>query len=338
MDAEQGTKYVELRIADAREMATAACLACGCNPETAQSLVDATISAACFGSWDMGFPHLLDFLDALVGGRINGAAAPVVSSPLPAFIHVDADGGIAQLGFDMAFNALANAAKTFGVAIFSQRNSFTTGEMGYYVRRLAVDGLVGLAFANGPALMTVPGATQKVYCTNPVSFGSPSSSEGRLVLVDQASSAAAFPSVRRAAERGGKIPIGWAIDRSGQPTDDAIEAVEGALVPFGGYKGGNIALIVELLAVGLSGASWSMDGSDFLSGSKSPDSGLTIIAISPAAGDPAYGARIQSHVARLETVGVRVPGAAAGSAPPANIRLAIDLIQKLRDVSKRTTV
>ncbi len=72
--------------------------------------------------------------------------------------------------------------------------------------------------------------------------------------------------------------------RSIRPADDrCARGNRGCASPFGGYKGANIALIVELLAAGLSGSSWSMDGADFLTGDRSPDTGMTIIAIAPTA-------------------------------------------------------
>ena len=86
----------------------------------------------------------MDYLAALRAGRIAGDAEPVVTSPAPAAIHCDARGGIAQAGFDRAFDSLCERARTFGIALFAQNGSYTTGELGYYPRRLAEAGLVGV--------------------------------------------------------------------------------------------------------------------------------------------------------------------------------------------------
>ena len=126
--------------------------------EAAHSLARATVSANAHGKGSSGFSHLIDYLAALREGRIDGDAEPLLTSPVPAAIHCDARGGIAQLGFDRAFEDLRRRAETFGLTLFAQCGSYTTGELGYYPRRLAEAGLVALAATSGPALMTVAGA------------------------------------------------------------------------------------------------------------------------------------------------------------------------------------
>jgi (2R)-3-sulfolactate dehydrogenase (NADP+) len=289
----------------ARVIATAACLAAGADVRATHSLVEATLSAAQFGRTELGFPHLLDYLAALRAGRIKGDARPHLTYPLPAVIASDARGGIAQLGFDWAYDDLCSRAQSLGIALFTQRNSFTTGELGYYVRRLSLTGLLGLAVTNGPALMAAAPGQPAVYCTNPMAFGVPMPQGAKPLVIDQASSSTAFLNLRRAAEAGETIPEGWAIDRSGRPTTDAKAALEGALLPFGGYKGANVALLVELLSAGLSGAAWSLDAPSFAAGDRSPDCGLTVIALAPL--DAGSASRAATHLQRLQGEGVSIP-------------------------------
>jgi len=141
-------------------------------------------------------------------------------------IQVDARGGIAQLGFDLAFDELQKRTELYGIAIFSQSSSYSAGELGYYTRRLAEAGLVALAATNGPACVAAGKSAEAVYGTNPLSFAAPAENGGPLVI-DQASSATAFVNVRRAAESDEPIPEGWAIDTKGRPTTDANEALKG---------------------------------------------------------------------------------------------------------------
>jgi (2R)-3-sulfolactate dehydrogenase (NADP+) len=162
-----------LTLAEATDLAARACRAAGASDEAAQSLARATVSADAHGKGSIGFAHLLDYLAALREGRIDGGAEPIVTSPAPAAFHSDAQGGIAQLGFDRVFDELRARAETFGLALFAQGRSYTTGELGYYPRRLAEAGLVALAATSGPALMTVAGAKTPVYCTNPIAFAAP---------------------------------------------------------------------------------------------------------------------------------------------------------------------
>jgi (2R)-3-sulfolactate dehydrogenase (NADP+) len=291
----------------ATDLAARAVRASGASDEAALALARATVSANAHGKGSSGFSHLIDYLTALRAGRIVGNAEPLITSPAPAAIHCDARGGIAQAGFDRAFDSLCERAQTSGIALFAQNGSYTTGELGYYPRRLAEVGLVAFAATSGPALMTVAGARTPVYCTNPIAFGAPLD-EGPPLLIDQASSPTAFVQLRHYAERGETLPDGWAVDADGEPTTDPKAALRGALLAFGGARGANIALMVEVMAAGLAGANWALDAPLFLSGDRSPGAGLLVIAITPALLAPDFQQRLRLQLDRLEKLGVHIPG------------------------------
>ncbi|MVA26539.1 Ldh family oxidoreductase [Agrobacterium vitis] len=318
------TDEIELDHQDAEDLALRACLGAGADPASARSLVDATMSAACFGPPTLGFPHMVDYLNSYRDGRINNTPAPRLTHPLPAMLTSDADGGIAQLGFDLFFKELVEAARSFGIAIFTQTNSYTTGELGYYVRRLAADGLVGFAVTNANAMVVSKPGGPAVYSTNPMAFGFPLGDGSLPLIIDQASSATAYVNIVAAAAEGKPIPIGWAVDDSGVDTDNPKKALEGALLPFGGRKGANIALLVEMLSAGLSGGSWSLDTPDFRSGSARPAVGLTILAMMPGTPEDNRIARARKQTDRLANAGVFIPGTSGskpGHIPSARLRM-----------------
>jgi (2R)-3-sulfolactate dehydrogenase (NADP+) len=298
---------------EATHLAARAVRAAGASSDAAQSLAQATVSANAHGKGSSGFSHLMDYLTALRAGRIVGDAEPLVTSPAPAAIHCDARGGIAQLGFDRAFDDLRRRAEAFGIALFAQNGSYTTGELGYYPRRLVEAGLLAFAATSGPALMTVAGAKTPVYCTNPLAFAAPLD-DGPPLLIDQASSATAFVELRRYAERSETLPPGWAVDAAGRPTTDPNAALRGALLAFGGARGANIALMVEVLAAGLAGANWALDAPSFTSGDRSPGAGLLVIAITPALLAPDFPQRLRFQLDRLAKLGVHIPGRRAAAA------------------------
>jgi (2R)-3-sulfolactate dehydrogenase (NADP+) len=298
---------ISMTVADLEALCRDAACAAGASADAAASLARATLAAEAEGNRAVGLAHLPFYLDALREGRIDGDAEPAIERPLPAIVHVDARGGTAHLGWDRAFDALAETARTFGLALFAQRNAYTCGSLGTFVQRLAETGLVGLAATNGPALMAVPGGRRPVYCTNPLAFAAPMAG-GDTLLIDQASSQTAYVKLREAAARGAAIPAGWAIDGDGRPTTDAAEALKGALLTFGGPRGANVALMVEVLAGGLTGANWSLDAPSITAGDRSPGTGLLVIAIEPRAFGPGFAERLADHAARLEAEGVHVPG------------------------------
>ncbi|RIJ71399.1 Ldh family oxidoreductase [Nakamurella silvestris] len=273
-----------------------AVLRAGGSSDTAAALASATVAAEQRGRPEVGAGHLLDHLDALRNGRLNGTAHPRVLSRRACVVTVDADRGAAQLAFDRAFDTLVDSARTNGVAVLSVHNSFTAGELGHYTSRVAETGLISMACANSPALMAVYGAHEAITGTNPISFALPHPRGPR--MFDQATSATAWVRVRDAAARGESIPEGWALDPDGNPTTDARTALTGALLPFGGVKGANIAMMVEMLAA-LAGGSFSLDAAPFDSGSRSPGLGLFVAAIDPTAFDVSYPERAEGHLARL---------------------------------------
>ncbi len=302
------TDDVTLSPAQALDLARAALMRVGMAEPAAAALARATLDAETAGKRKVGFLHLTDYLHSLVDGRIAGRAEPLITSPVPAIMRCDAMGGVAQHGFSLAHEELAAKARTFGIAVFALRNSYTTGELGWYAARLAEEGLVALAATNGPALMAGAGGRLPVYCTNPLAFAAPLA-DGRILLIDQASSAAAFVDIRAAAARGEAIPEGWALDPDGEPTTDASAAMQGALLAFGGARGANIALMVEVLAAGLTGANWSLDAPDFQAGEATPGIGLFVLALSPQLFADDFAARLSGHMQRLAgEYGVHVPG------------------------------
>jgi (2R)-3-sulfolactate dehydrogenase (NADP+) len=308
------TDSTTLSIAQATKLCERAATAAGASPYVALSLAKSVVAAEADGQPTVGLSHFIDYLDALQAGRIDGRVVPVITYPAPAVILSDAKGGAAHPGFDAVSENLVEAARTFGIAMFTQRNAFTCGSLSYFVGRLAERGLASIAATNGPAMVAGSGGTKPVYCTNPMAFGVPVPDAPPLII-DQSSSATAFVNVRAAANEGRDIPQGWALDAEGRPTTDPNAAIKGALLAFGGNRGANIALMVELLSAGFNGANWSLDAPPFGVGSDGPNTGMTVIAIAPRLIDPDFEARIASQVARLsDEYGVHIPGRAKAEA------------------------
>ncbi len=307
------TSTIRMRTSEIEALCRDAAIAAGASADAALSLARATVAAEAEGNRAVGLDHLPFYLDALKDGRIDGHAEPTIARPLPAILHVDAHGGTAHLGYDRAHDLPVAAARTCGIGLFAQTNAYTCGSLGTFAQRLAAEGLVALAATNGPALMTVPGGRRPVYCTNPLAFAAPMA-DGDTLLIDQASSQTAYVKVREAAGRGETLPEGWAIDADGRATSDPHAAMKGALLTFGGARGANIALLVEVLSAGLTGANWSLDAPSITQGNRSPGTGLLIIAIDPGAFGPGFEERLATHARRLHAEGVHIPGRAKAAA------------------------
>lgn len=327
MTMEQVPKDEILRLAEA------ACLACGAGAAMAASLARASVSASAMGRHEVGLAHLIDHLHSLQEGRINGAAVPVVESPALAMLRLDADSGVAQHGFDLVFDDFVRRARETGLALLAQRNCYPAGELGYFARRLAQAGLIGLSAGNAHPLMAVAKGGGKVFSTNPMAFAAPLVPGRPPMLFDQASSATAFVNILRAADTGQSLPEGWALDAQGAPTTDPVAALAGALLPFGGYKGANIALMVEVLAAGLTGGRWSLDTGHFLTGSGTPGGGMIVLAIAPSLCAPDFSERLTEQLDRLVGLGLNIPGMKFED--DATIAVAPKVLDELRRVARQ---
>jgi len=136
------------------------------------------------------------------------------------------------------------------------------------------------------------------------------------LMIDLSLSEVARGKVMVAAKKGEAIPLGWALDRDGNPTTDAKAALDGMMMPAGGVKGAMLALMVELLCVALSGAAFGFEAdSFFVDAGNRPRLGQAFWVIDPDAlvGTDVYSSRLETLIAAMtQDEGVRLPGGRRG--------------------------
>jgi (2R)-3-sulfolactate dehydrogenase (NADP+) len=296
-----------LTLDDARDLAVEALTASGAGDAAADSVATAVVAAHAGGRTNVGFQHLPFYCRALRRGAVDGRAEPFITQPRPGLMRADARSGFTHYAFDQSLERFTTAVRSQGVAVLSIANTYTCGCLGYFPERLAERGFAALAATNaGPAMVAPSGAAQPAFSTNPLAFALPRDGRAPL-LIDQSTSACTLVDVHAARERGEAIPDAWALDADGRPTQDPEAALAGSFLPFGGYRGANIALLVELLAAGMSGGNWSIDAPSFAEGSACPDVGQWFMAIDLEAMDGAAG-RIDRYLDRLAGLGTHIPG------------------------------
>ena len=137
-------------------------------------------------------------------------------------------------------------------------------------------------FANTPAAIAPAGGAKGVFGTNPIAFACPLPQRPAIV-VDLSLSKVARGNILAAKQKGEPIPDGWALDAQGRPTTDPAAALAGTMLPLGDAKGTALALMVELLAAGLTGANFAADASSFLDAKgPPPGTGQLLIAFDPS--------------------------------------------------------
>ncbi|WP_374291310.1 Ldh family oxidoreductase [Desulfovibrio desulfuricans] len=284
-----------------------------------------------------GFSRIPYYASQSAAGKVDGHAVPVVQRPKPGVVTVDACCGFAFSAFADGLPVAARAAKEVGVALLAVRNSHHAGVLGFPVADLAEQGLVALGFANSPAALAPYGGTAVTFGTNPLAMACPRNDAPPLVI-DLSMGLLARGKILQAAKKGELIPEGAAVDVQGNPTRDPVKAFEGALLPFGGPKGYALALMVEIMSAGLTGASLAIESSSlFTPDGPPPRLGQSFLVMDPAATAGAdFVARVEHLLAFITgQPGARLPGdrriGLSQSARQSNsIDLPDDLLAQLR--------
>jgi delta1-piperideine-2-carboxylate reductase len=304
-----------ITVEDAREIARAALTAHGCDAPNAAAVADTIARAERDGAASHGLFRLPGYIASLDSGKVNGASRPHLSNRAPSVLHVDGDGGYAPVAHHLMAAPLAEAAKAQGVALAAVTNTHHFSALWAEVELLAELGVAALACVSFKPALPPAGGVKPLYGTNPMAFAWPRPGPnhgGDPVVFDQASAVMARGEVMIAARDGHDLPPGAGIGPDGKPTTDPNEVLKGALLPFGGYKGASLAMMIELLAGPLIGESLSIEAAE----TDRPDGGPPrggefILAIDPSrtrgdSGWAAHAERLFTEIAAQE--GARLPG------------------------------
>ena len=239
------------------------------------------------GSEGHGIFRLPQYIRRIKGGAVNIKPKIKVAREAAGMALIDGDNGMGHLVMRFATEKAIEKAKTAGVAWVGVKWSNHAGPASLYASMPVAHGMVGLYLAVGNANHLPPwGGIDMLLSTNPIAVAIPAGEEQSLVL-DMATTVAAYGKVKTKAQRGEMMPEGWMMDREGRPLTDPKRSNEGFLLPIGGYKGYGLALIFGLLAGTLNGAAMGKDVVDFNADDTTPtNTGHAIVAINVEAFQP----------------------------------------------------
>ncbi len=306
---------VRMTLEEVRDLAERALQANGCDARNAAAVARTVTAAERDGAKSHGLFRIPGYVGSLRSGKINGRADPQVRRLGPCAIVVEGDRGLAPLAIELGRPPLVEAARENGMAALAIRRTHHYAALWPETQALAEAGLVAMAFVNSPPYMAPAGGKRRFFGTNPMSFAWPRPArDGKpagAMIWDQASAAMARGEIMIAGRDGHALPPGVALDADGNPTTDPAAALAGAQLPFGGYKGAAIALMVDLLAGPLIGevSSWEAGQEDDGDGGPATG-GELILALDPGRlGAPdalERGERLFAQLLAME--GTRLPG------------------------------
>ena len=283
----------------------------GCDEENASILSDTIMRAERDGSLSHGLFRLPAYVASLKSGKVNGKARPEVKKISPSVIKVLGNSAFAPMVLKVGLPELIKLAKETGVAVLAITNSHHMAAMWPETEAIAEAGLVGFACTSYKPMVAPAGAKKALFGTNPISFAWPRPGKTPVVY-DMATAAMAMGEVMVAARDGHTVPLGTGLNKDGKETTDPKEISKGGvLLPFGGYKGSAIAMMVELLAGALVGENFSYEtaAKDNKDGGP-PSGGEFILAISPEKiAGPDWEKHSDEFFKKMQSMdGVRLPG------------------------------
>ena len=273
---------VSLSLQEIFDLAKKTLLANECDDETSSILAELIMKAERDGSLSHGLFRLPAYVKGLKSGKINGKGKPEVKKISPSVIKVLGNNCLAPIVLNKGIPELIKAAKENGVAVLAINNSHHMAAMWHETEMIAEQGLVAFACTSYKPAVAPAGATKPLFGTNPISFAWPRPGKTPVVY-DMATASMAMGEVQVAKREGHKVPLGTGLTKDGKETTDPGEIADGGvLLPFGGYKGSGIAMMVELLSGALVGDNFSYETATKDNNDGGPPSGGEfILAISP---------------------------------------------------------
>jgi LDH2 family malate/lactate/ureidoglycolate dehydrogenase len=245
------------------EFIASAFCAVGMPVEDARRVAELMTEADLQGSDGHGMIRLPPYIKRIKAGGIKLRPDIRIAEERAATALLDGDNGMGHLVMSRAAEIAAQKARVAGIGWVGARLSNHAGPASLYARMALPHDMIGLYFAVGNANhLPAWGGLEMLLSTNPIAVAVPTLNEQPVVL-DMATTVAAYGKVKAKAQRGEMMPEGWMIDRLGKPLLDPKRAEEGFLLPIGGYKGYGLSLIVGLLAGTLNGAAMGRDVIDF---------------------------------------------------------------------------
>ena len=285
---------INLSVAEARDLAEGALRGVGFDDEEARIIADHVVDAALCGYEYSGLAKILNILES---EHFKLPRRPIkVLRETDVSLAFDGGNNVGMLSLFYAAEATIKKAAAHGIALISVTDAWMSGRSAYYVEMIANAGLVAIHTAASSRLVAPPGGVRAVLGTNPIAIAVPSS-RGPIVL-DIGTSAYMMTEVMLRERLGELLPEGVAIGPDGKPTRDPALARRGALLPFGGYKGFGLALMIQALGL-LAGS-----GSDQVC-----DSGYLFIAFRPNLIGPAevFNRRVRQLIEGIKATS-RQPG------------------------------
>jgi L-2-hydroxycarboxylate dehydrogenase (NAD+) len=255
----------------------------GMNETDARFCAHALVQTNLWGVDSHGVLRVPIYVKRLLSGAVNATPNVRQIGGSLAFELWHGDDG---MGFVVGRDAMERAielARQFNISAVGAIHSNHFGATGLYARMAAEQGMIGIVMTNVVPNIVAPGGSKPITGNNPIALSIPTFSDFPFVL-DISLSSVAGGKLLLASKKGEKIPLDWATDIEGHPTDDPDKAFKGFLLPVGGHKGLGLSYAVDILSGLITGGVFQHQMKGMYKQADDPSlTGHFMIVINPAA-------------------------------------------------------
>jgi LDH2 family malate/lactate/ureidoglycolate dehydrogenase len=270
---------------------------CGMAEADAALLADTLVTADLGGTHSHGVLRVPEYVKKLTSGGVDPKGKPRVVRQSGVCAVVDGGNSMGQIGAHFRMERAIELALSHGMGAAAIGGSNHCGAMGYYALMAVAKDMIGIATTNALPTMAPWGGAERILGINPLGVAIPAGKAFPIVF-DGAFSGSSHGKIRIHQQKGLALPPDWAMDREGRPTTDPSAAIDGLLMPIGGFKGTALALIMGILSSMLSGAAYGTELGDMEAGPKAGADGHFVAAIRVGAFEEAvtFKARVDAAV------------------------------------------
>lgn len=222
---------------------------------------DAAYSAECmvqtnlWGIDSHGILRVPIYIQRLRNKAVNPSPQITTTRGAKAFEVLHGDDGLGYVVGRAAMERAIELARQYSVGVVGAIHSNHFGAAALYAKMAAEQNMIGIAMTNVRPNLVVPGGSQPITGNNPIAIAAPTA-EAFPFMLDISMSAVAGGKLLLAIKKNEKIPLDWATDKEGRPTDDPEKGFAGFLLPLGGHKGFGLSLVVDILAGVITGGAF----------------------------------------------------------------------------------
>ncbi|XP_042219100.1 uncharacterized oxidoreductase YjmC-like [Homarus americanus] len=312
-----GTKYA---VDEVHRYMVDCMVAVGTPKPNATALADVLVAADNRGHFSHGLNRLEMYANDVKQKVCAGDALPTITKESVSTALVHGNNGLGPVVGNFCMDLAVKKAKETGIGWVCTRGSNHYGIAGWYAMRATKEGFLGMSFTNTSPLVAPTRAKKPALGTNPLALSAPAKNGDNFVL-DMATCVVAVGKIEIERRKENPIPEGWALDKDGQPTTNAAEGMQGALLPLGGselhsgYKGYGLGMLVEIFCGILSGGQYGPNVRRWMQTDQEADLGQCFVAIDPSFFAPGFEDRmsdLMDHCRGMESADPNKPVLAAG--------------------------